>query len=89
MADNSHTIPGTLGIDFGTSNSAAAWRTPDGTSRLLALENGATGMPTALFFNTEEHRTHYGRDAMKQYLAPAATQSAPLMATQTAPPGLG
>ena len=68
MADNSHTIPGTLGIDFGTSNSAAAWRTPDGTSRLLALENGATGMPTALFFNTEEHRTHYGRDAMKQYL---------------------
>ena len=30
MADNSHTIPGTLGIDFGTSNSAAAWRTPDG-----------------------------------------------------------
>ena len=64
MADNSHTIPGTLGIDFGTSNSAAAWRTPDGTSRLLALENGATGMPTALFFNTEEHRTHYGRDAM-------------------------
>ena len=44
MADNSHTIPGTLGIDFGTSNSAAAWRTPDGTSRLLALENGAEGI---------------------------------------------
>lgn len=26
-------------------------------------------MPTALFFNTEEHSTHFGRDAMQQYLA--------------------
>ncbi|MPM33142.1 Chaperone protein DnaK [bioreactor metagenome] len=68
MSDSSSTIPGTLGIDFGTSNSAAALRAPGQTSRLLPLEGPATGMPTALFFNTEEHRTHFGRDAMKQYL---------------------
>lgn len=68
MADQSHSFPGTLGIDFGTSNSAAAWCPPGGQSRLLALEGTATGMPTALFFNIEEHRTHFGRDAMKQYL---------------------
>ncbi|QNP50110.1 Hsp70 family protein [Diaphorobacter aerolatus] len=68
MTDSSPTAAGTLGIDFGTSNSAAAWRAPGEPSRLLALEGGFTGMPTALFINTEEHRTHFGRDAMRQYL---------------------
>ena len=63
------TVPGTLGIDFGTSNSAAAFRAPGQAARLLPLEGAATGMPTALFFNTEEHSTHFGRDAMRQYLA--------------------
>ncbi|GGH60455.1 chaperone protein [Comamonas phosphati] len=63
------TVPGTLGIDFGTSNSAAAYRAPGQAARLLPLEGAAaTGMPTALFFNTEEQRTHFGRDAMAQYL---------------------
>ena len=62
------TRPGTLGIDFGTSNSAAAWRAPGEQARLLVLEGAALGMPTALFFNSEEHRVHFGRDAMKQYL---------------------
>ena len=61
--------PATLGIDFGTSNSAAAYRMPGAPARLLPLEGAATGMPTALFFNTEEHSTHFGRDAMQQYLA--------------------
>ncbi|WP_304351793.1 Hsp70 family protein [Comamonas testosteroni] len=61
--------PATLGIDFGTSNSAAAYRLPGKTAALLPLEGAATGMPTALFFNTEEHSTHFGRDAMQQYLA--------------------
>jgi len=26
-------------------------------------------LPTALFFNAEDHRTHYGRDAVAQYLS--------------------
>src|SRR5574344_1388574 len=63
------TVPTTLGIDFGTSNSAAAYRVPGQTAQLLPLEGAATGMPTALFFNTEERSTHFGRDAMQQYLA--------------------
>ncbi len=61
--------PATLGIDFGTSNSAAACRLPGRAASLLPLEGAATGMPTALFFNTEEHSTHFGHDAMQQYLA--------------------
>ena len=41
-------------------------------ARLLALEGAATGLPTALFFNTDnpdEPRTHFGRDAIEQYLS--------------------
>ncbi|MDD2545260.1 MAG: Hsp70 family protein [Burkholderiaceae bacterium] len=59
----------TLGIDFGTSNSAMAVRQGRGAARLLALEGAANTLPTALFFNAEDHRTHFGRDAVAQYLA--------------------
>lgn len=59
----------TLGIDFGTSNSAMSWAAPDGLSRLIPLEGDAVSMPTAVFFNSEDHRTHFGRDAVAQYLA--------------------
>lgn len=65
-----HPTPaGTLGIDFGTSNSAMSWATPGGISRLIPLEGDAVAMPTAVFFNSEDHRTHFGRDAVAQYLA--------------------
>lgn len=60
---------GTLGIDFGTSNSAMAWAAPQGPSRLIPLEGSAVAMPTAVFFNAEDQTIHYGRDAMAQYLA--------------------
>lgn len=36
---------------------------------LLPLEGNATTLPTALFFNAEDHRTHIGRDAIAQYLS--------------------
>lgn len=58
-----------LGIDFGTSNSAIAWRDAQGQARLIALEGEATAMPTAVFFNLEEHRLQFGRDAVNEYLA--------------------
>ncbi|MGE8396028.1 MAG: Hsp70 family protein [Comamonas sp.] len=65
-----HILPHTtLGIDFGTSNSAMSWRTQGHTAQLVPLEGKAAAMPTALFFNYEDRSTHYGRDAMKQYLA--------------------
>ncbi|RYF01498.1 MAG: Hsp70 family protein [Comamonadaceae bacterium] len=59
----------TLGIDFGTSNSAAAIRLRAGDkARLLTLEPGSSVIPTALFFNGETSQTHYGRDAVRHYL---------------------
>lgn len=62
-------FPGTLGIDFGTSNSAVSWAAPDGLARLIALEGEALNMPTAVFFNSEDQCTHFGRDAVAEYLA--------------------
>ena len=59
---------GTLGIDFGTSNSAIAWADPLGEARHLCLEGQATAMPTAVFYNSEDLSTHFGRDAVAQYL---------------------
>lgn len=59
----------TLGIDFGTSNSAMAARQGRGPVRALALEGASTTLPTAIFFNAEDHRTHFGRDAVANYLA--------------------
>ena len=59
---------GTLGIDFGTSNSAMAWLGPEGSARLIPLEGEALAMPTAVFYNAEDHSTHFGRDALKHYL---------------------
>ena len=61
-----------LGIDFGTSNSAMAWRQDGGLAQPLKLEGEALAMPTALFFNSEDHRTHFGRDAVA-YSATAAS----------------
>jgi hypothetical chaperone protein len=60
---------GMLGIDFGTSNSAVSWAAPGGAARLIPLEGEATSMPTAVFFNAEDRHTHFGRDAVAQYLA--------------------
>lgn len=59
----------TLGIDFGTSNSAVAVIGPGGGARLVPLEGGATTLPTAVFFNAEDKSVHFGRDAMALYLA--------------------
>ena len=69
MARTVGTLSGTLGIDFGTSNSAVSWAPPGQTARLLALEGESTTLPTAIFFDDEEHSTHFGREAMARYLA--------------------
>lgn len=58
-----------IGIDFGTSNSAAAFVAEDGLARPLLLEGSATAIPTAIFFNSEDRSTHFGREAMALYLA--------------------
>jgi hypothetical chaperone protein len=59
---------GLLGIDFGTSNSAIAWRPVQGKAQLIPLEGDALTMPTAVFYNAEEGSTHFGREAITHYL---------------------
>jgi len=58
-----------IGIDFGTSNSAAAFVGQDGLAHPLLLEGSAIAIPTAIFFNSEDRSTHFGREAMGLYLA--------------------
>lgn len=55
------------GVDFGTSNSTVGLVRP-GDEILLALEAGKLTLPSAVFFNADEDSTHFGRDAMAQYL---------------------
>ncbi len=56
-----------LGIDFGTSNSTVGWWRQD-AEPLLTLEDGKTTLPSVIFFNTEERRPVYGRQALGEYL---------------------
>jgi hypothetical chaperone protein len=55
------------GIDFGTSNSTAAWA-PQGRASLLALEDGKATLPSVVFFHAEDARVTYGREALADYL---------------------
>ena len=61
--------PLVLGIDFGTSNSAAAWVDAQGGLQVVPLAGGRTEMPTALFFASETQTVLYGTEAMQAYLA--------------------
>ena len=60
--------PAVLGIDFGTSNSAAALIATDGTLQVIPLDGARAEMPTALFFASETHTVLYGSEAMQAYL---------------------
>lgn len=59
---------GTLGLDFGTSNSAMAFVGEDGVARPVPLEGAEPMLPTAVFFNAEERSIHFGREAIALYL---------------------
>lgn len=56
-----------LGLDFGTSNSTAGWWKEAGEP-LLALEDGQPTLPSVIFFNAEERRPAFGRQALGEYL---------------------
>jgi hypothetical chaperone protein len=58
----------TLGIDFGTSNSAIATVGPDGLARAIPLEGTENSLPSAVFFNAEDRSIHFGREAVSLYL---------------------
>jgi hypothetical chaperone protein len=51
--------PQTLGIDFGTSNTAAGLMVA-GKPHLISVEPGQTTLPTSLFFDTTRKVTSYG-----------------------------
>lgn len=57
-----------LGIDFGTSNSAAALVNGDKQLCVIPLDGHSAAMPTALFFSNETHTTLFGTQAMQAYL---------------------
>lgn len=61
--------PLVLGIDFGTSNSAAALIDNNGQLNVVPLNGARTEMPTALFFANEPLGLSFGADAMQDYLA--------------------
>ena len=54
----------TLGIDFGTSNTAVGWMN-DGTPELIAIEGNQDTLPTAVFLDYSSRKTLYGRQAAK------------------------
>lgn len=56
------------GIDFGTSNSTVGWLRPGVEASLLPLEDGKPTLPSAIFFNADEESTHFGRNALQEYL---------------------
>ncbi|MFG0380824.1 Hsp70 family protein [Pseudomonas sp. zbq_18] len=64
---NSSPSANALGIDFGTSNSTVGWWR-SGMEPLLELEDGKITLPSVIFFNTEERRPVYGRQALSEYL---------------------
>ena len=61
--------PLVLGIDFGTSNSAAAVIGADGRLQVMSLDHSREEMPTAVFFGTDPPCILYGREAMQAYLS--------------------
>jgi hypothetical chaperone protein len=59
--------PDYCAIDFGTSNSAVAIPHERGM-RLVELEPGFPGMPTAVFYNAEDETRCFGREAVAAYV---------------------
>jgi hypothetical chaperone protein len=55
------------GLDFGTSNSTLGLSL-DGRQILCPLEGISVTLPSAVFFDYEDHRVHYGRDAIASYV---------------------
>ena len=57
-----------FGIDFGTSNSSVGFCDAAGP-HLLPIQNGATSVPTALFFSYDDDSTTFGHEALERYLS--------------------
>lgn len=56
------------GIDFGTTNTAAAIARFGHLPELVALENSHTEIPSAIFINEKDYHFTFGRAAINKYL---------------------
>ncbi len=56
-----------FGIDFGTSNSTVGMQRAQGAA-LIALEGDHLNIPSAVFFEAEGGRAHFGRAAVERYV---------------------
>lgn len=59
-----------IGVDFGTSNSTAAFLNDDAPV-LVPLEGGKADMPSTVFFDFETGERQYGRSAIEAYVGDA------------------
>jgi hypothetical chaperone protein len=59
------------GLDFGTSNTTLGVAATDGVPRLVALEAGATTLPSAVFFDFESATMAVGQTAIDAYVGHA------------------
>jgi hypothetical chaperone protein len=55
------------GLDFGTSNSTLALNA-NGRSFLCPLEGDSVTLPSAAFYDAEDHSVRFGRDAVRNYV---------------------
>jgi hypothetical chaperone protein len=55
------------GLDFGTSNSTLALHA-NGRAFLCPLEGDAVTLPSAVFYDFEDHSVRFGRDAIRTYV---------------------
>jgi hypothetical chaperone protein len=55
------------GLDFGTSNSTLALHA-NGRAFLCPLEGEAVTLPSAVFYDFEDHSVRFGRDAVRTYV---------------------
>jgi hypothetical chaperone protein len=58
---------GYCGLDFGTSNSTLALH-GEGGAFLCPLEGSAVTLPSAVFYDAEDHSVRFGRDAVRHYV---------------------
>ncbi len=56
----------TLAIDFGTSNSTVGYCATGG-AQLIPIEDAFLTIPSAIFYNLEEGKVQFGREAISSY----------------------
>ncbi|MFI3242491.1 MAG: Hsp70 family protein [Alphaproteobacteria bacterium] len=56
------------GIDFGTTNTSAAFANNKKQPLLVNVEGNATSTPSTIFFSAQKHDVSFGREALSRYM---------------------